>query len=257
MVQVKAKLQARKQQGAVQFLRVASPAMAERLQPGQPVLIKVGWGHDPFLRRTFYPVSLESEAFVIRVPPDADRGRAWLRMAPEGAELDCLGPIGAGFTMPTQAQRILCIGQSESSWWLLPFVNAASDQGLAVTLAVEATTRRQIIPARDLPLSVEYHVATRDGSVGDKGDLTSALPSLLRWADAVVAAGPMAFYQQLRYAIESTRTILPRGYAQVLVATEFFCGYGACQSCVADIAGGRRRVCLRGPVFDMVDVFRS
>ncbi len=257
MVQVKAQLQTREQRGAVQFLRVHSPALAERLQPGQPVLIKVGWGYDPFLRRTFYPVGLEADAFVIRVPPEADRGRAWLRMAPEGTELDCLGPVGNGFRMPEHAKRVLCVGHGESAWWLLPFVKAASERGLAVTLAVEAVTKRQTIPARELPLSVEYHVATRDGSVGRKGDLRPQLPSLLLWADAVVAAGSLAFYQQLRYAIESTRTIFARGYAQALFLTEFLCGFGACQSCVADIAGGRRRVCLRGPVFDLVDVFRS
>jgi dihydroorotate dehydrogenase electron transfer subunit len=201
-------------------------------------------------------VAIDEEGFAIRLAPDADRGRAWLRMAPVGAEVDCLGPVGQGFQLPERGQRILCLGQGEGAWALLPLVRAASARGLSVVLAVEATTRRQTIPARDLPLSVEYRVATLDGSAGRRGDLQPQFDELLAWADAVMAAGSHAFYQRLGRAIENTRVLFDRGFAQALYQTDFFCGFGACQACAADVAGGRRRVCLRGPVFDLKDLLR-
>ena len=256
MIQTRALLANRETTGAVQLLRLHTPDLASRLQPGQAVLIATGWGNDPYLRRTFYPVAITPEEFTIRLPLDGDRGRAWLRMAPEGAELDCLGPVGGGFTLPQQARRILCLGQGDAAWALLPLVLEAAAQGYAVTLATSAVTRRQLIPTRLLPISVEYHIATTDGSAGRKGDLRTLLPDLLSWADAVVAAADMPFYRHLGQAIEAARVLLPKGYAQALYQMDFLCGTGACQACAVDIAGGRRRVCLRGPVFDLVDILR-
>jgi Iron-sulfur cluster binding domain of dihydroorotate dehydrogenase B len=40
----------------------------------------------------------------------------------------------------------------------------------------------------------------------------------------------------------------------VLYPQMFFCGTGACLSCVADLPDGRRRVCQRGPIFDLTDI---
>ena len=71
----------------------------------------------------------------------------------------------------------------------------------------------------------------------------------------VVAAAPLPFYSQLAAAVKAVRYEISRGFAQVLYPATFLCGTGACRSAsVADVAGGRRRVCLRGPVFDLADV---
>ena len=256
MIQLRAQIRDREARGAAAILHLHAPQLARQLHPGQAVLIQTGWSFDPFLRRTFFPIAIAETTFAIRLAPDADRGRAWLRMAPEGAEVDVLGPVGHGFTLPDHARRILCLGQGDGAWTLLPLVRAASARGMGVALAIEAPTKRQTIPARDLPLSVEYHVATQDGSAGRRGDLHPLLPELLTWADAVMVVGGMDFYRLLARAIEDARVILRRGYAQALYRTDFLCGFGACQACAADVAGGRRRVCLRGPVFDLVDVLR-
>ena len=256
MMQVPARLETRDHQGATQILTFHAPALARQLQPGQAVLLLTGWGTEPFLRRTFYPVGIDDQRFRIRLTPDADRGRAWLRMAAEGIQVDVLGPVGHGFQLPDHARRILCLGQGDGAWILLPLIQTAASRGISVVLATEATTRRQTIPARSLPVSVEYHVATMDGSAGRRGDLRPLLPDLVTWADAIMAVGDMAFYRLLGRTIEDARILLPRGFAQALYQTDFLCGYGACQACAADIAGGRRRVCLRGPVFDLIDILR-
>ena len=93
-------------------------------------------------------------------------------------------------------------------------------------------------------------MAAAQGSAGVVG----ILPELLAWADVVFAAGSLEFYRRLAVAIRSARYEVSRGLAQVLYPGSFLCGLGACQACVADVAGGRRRVCVRGPVFDLTDV---
>ena len=70
----------------------------------------------------------------------------------------------------------------------------------------------------------------------------------------MVAAAPLAFYAQLAAAVKAVRYEISRGFVQALYPATFLCGSGACQTCVADVAGGRRRVCQRGPVFDLADV---
>lgn len=254
MLQIKAQLIQRKTYGVSQELRLFAPKLAQRLTAGQPVLVRTGWGLDSYLRRSFHPVTIDAESWTLRLPPSGDRGHAWLRMVPEGSELDCLGPIGVGYTLTDGARHVLCLGEGEMAWALLPAVTQAAERRLSVTLAVGAASARYTIPANRLPLAVEYRVVTTDGSRGRKGHLVALLPELLPWADAILAAGSIDFYHQLTESVQTQRGMLVQGFVQALYQTSFLCGTGACLSCVADIAGGRRRVCLRGPVFDLVDL---
>lgn len=251
IVQSRARLVERRVIGAVHELRLHDPRLAGRLGPGQAVLVRTGWGLLPYLRRSFYPIAIAADSWVLRVPPDGDLGHAWLRTAPEGSELDCLGPVGVGFRLPDGVRRVLCLGEGDTTWALLPVVVEADAFQLAVTLAAEVVTARQAIPPARLPAAVEYRLTTVEGG---RGRLDAFWAELLPWADVVIAAGSLAFYRRLAAAIRDHRLVLTRGFAQVLYPATFLCGTGACLACVADVAGGRRRVCLRGPVFDLTDL---
>jgi dihydroorotate dehydrogenase electron transfer subunit len=254
--------------------------MARQFSPGQPVLVRTsserrsglssGWS--PYLRRTFYPIAIDNETLTLRIPPSADWGHAWLRAAPPGTRVDCLGPVGKGYTLSTGTRNVLCLGDGEAAWTLLPALLQAEAQGMAVTLAVEAIGGREVIPPTRLPPGVEYRATERSPGRSERGDTTATtrnpgsargahdlepsalLLDLLAWADAVLAAGSLEFYARLSAATGQARFGISRGFAQVLYPATFLCGTGACQACTADVAGGRRRVCLRGPVFDLKDV---
>lgn len=256
MIQYSARLLDRVASGAYQELVLHAPDLAQQLQPGQAVLVRAGWGLDPYLRRTFYPVGFDAETFTVRLPPGGDRGHAWLRLCPVGTTVDCLGPVGVGFRLAAGVRRLLCLGEGDLAWALLPLVHLADASHLSVTLAVEAASTRAAVPAQRLPLAVEYRLATPQARRSDKGRRGVLTPELLGWADAIAAAGSASFYFQLAEAIREHRVVLARGFGQALVAASFLCGFGACMACAADIAGGRRRVCLRGPVFDLIDIVR-
>jgi dihydroorotate dehydrogenase electron transfer subunit len=252
MIYSTATLIARETHAASQELALHAPELARLLGPGQAVLVRGGWGADPYLRRTFSPVALEGEAWALRVPPSGDRAHAWLRTAPLGTVVDCLGPVGNGFATPPGARNVLLAGEGEMAWSLLPAALRAERAGLAVAFAMEAGLARDLIPAGRLPAGVEYHAAVTEGP--GRGGLGATLGDLMRWADALLAAGSLDFYARLAQAAEAARFRVIEGFGQVLYPATFLCGYGACQACVADVAGGRRRVCQRGPVFDLVEV---
>jgi NAD(P)H-flavin reductase len=253
MMQVGATLVERRVMGAVQELRLQQPQLAARLTAGQPVLVRTGWGMVPYLRRALYPIAITADSWVVRLPADGDPGHAWLRTVPEGTELDCLGPIGLGFHLPDDTRRVLCLGEGEAAWCLLPLVVTADTLAMAVALAVEVLTEREAIPAPRLPPAVEYRLLLRGGRHGPER-LEDAWGDLLPWADVVMAAGSVPFYRRLVEAIRTHRLMVRPGLAQVLYPATLLCGTGACLACVADVAGGRRRVCRRGPVFDLTAV---
>jgi len=261
MLQTTATLITRMTTGPAQELTLRAPELARALVPGQAVLVKCGWGLEPYLRRTFYPIAVDDETWTLRVPPGSDWGHAWLRAAPVGTPIDCLGPVGVGYLVPLGVRNLLCVGVGELAWTLMPVVTQAAARGLSVALAMEARTPRELIPAQRLTAAVEYHTLTADGRRIESqwagllaGEASGAQPGLIAWADVVVAAAPLTFYGQLAAAVKAVRYDISRGFAQVLYPATFLCGSGACQTCVADVAGGRRRVCLRGPVFDLADV---
>lgn len=254
MLQTSATIIGRQSFGPAQEVTLAAPELAQQLRAGQAVLIKTGWGDAPYLRRTFYPTAIAAETWTVRVPPGSDWGHAWLRAAAVGTSVDCLGPVGNGFALASGTRNLLCVGEGELTWALLPLIVQADALRLAVTLAAGARTLRDSLPSHRLPAGVEYHLVTADGRSNPLTPLLSVLSDLLPWADAVCAAGSLAFYARLKQTIAETRFGAGDGFAQVLYPAAFLCGVGACQACVADVAGGRRRVCLRGPVFDLADL---
>ncbi len=268
MIQTAATLIERRTFGPGQELRLQAPVLARSLTAGQAVLVQTGWGNMPYLRRIFYPIALDDESWTLRIPADGDWGHAWLRATTIGAMVDCLGPVGVGFSLPVGSRNVLCLGEDVptsaaghgvSAWALLPAIVQAVREGRAVAFAMEAVASRDLIPASRLPAAVEYHTATRSPrSAGQPASATAGvaqfLPELLPWADVVLAAGSPAFYHELAMAVRSIRYKLGRGFAQILYPAAFLCGVGACQACVADLAAGRRRICQRGPVLDLVDL---
>ena len=231
----------------------ASARLGVQLAPGQAILVKAGWGLEPYLRRTFHAIAIDDETWTLRVPPGGDWGHAWLRAAPLGAELDCLGPVGIGFSLPANARNVLCLGEGDAAWALLPVIALADTAGVSVTLAVEAFTGRELLPAQRLPATVEYHTALsanaadrarlrRRAAARRRGPVPAGAVAVGRYCHGGRIAGVLRCSAT---AVRAARFELTHGFAQVLYPATFLCGVGACQACVADLHGGRQRICQR------------
>jgi dihydroorotate dehydrogenase electron transfer subunit len=239
-------------------IRVATPDLARTVRPGQ-FYLAAGSG---YLRHPLFPARLAASEFAFLVRADPDPFSAWLAARAPGDALDLMGPFGHGFDAPTSGQRLLLVAETALDVGpLLPLVDSsAADGAPATTLLTAATRAAGVFPLRELPPAVELRVATADGSLGQRGDVTTLLSDALPWADRVCAAGSRnlyrSLYRNLQTASAGLRHGLPmHGFVQVLLRdVPLVCGVGACLACAVQYEPGTRLACVEGPVFDLSDL---
>lgn len=251
-------------------LRFKCPEIAERVVPGQFIMLRLAGYDDPLLGRplALYDTVLDEQGrpvaidVVYLVVGKLTRKLARLSA---GQPLEVWGPLGNGFP-PQPAEHLIMvaggIGQT-------PFVALAQESlGLRrygspersvpaagrVTLCYGARSREYLAGVADFErLGVSVRVSTDDGTAGHKGLVTELLRHTL--ADSgkacrVVCCGPE---RMMEAAVEIARQAgVP---CQVSLETPMACGIGICFSCVARVrepSGGwdYRRTCVEGPVFD-------
>jgi dihydroorotate dehydrogenase electron transfer subunit len=235
-------------------IRVTTPDLARTGHPGQFYLV-AGPG---YLRHPLFPARLAAGELAFLVKADPDPFTAWLAARAPGDELGLIGPFGHGFDAPASGQRLLLVAETALDVGpLLPLIDAAEANGApAITLLTAATRAAGVFPLRELPPAVELRVATADGSLGQRGDVTTLLSDALPWADRVCAAGSRSLYRSLQTASAGLRRGLSvRGFVQVLLAdVPLVCGVGACLACAVQGEQGTRLACVEGPVFDLSDM---
>lgn len=235
------------------LLEFHAPELARVSQAGQFVHVRCSHSFDVLLRRPFSLHSIQADAGRLgllyqRLGPAS----AWLARQHAGDQLDLLGPAGRGWEIDRQTRHALLLGRGVQIAPLLSLAGLALSQGLAVTLLLGAATADQVYPAALLPLEVEYHVATDDGTLGEWTCITQVLPTYVNWADALYICGPQ---ELLREVSRRTERVRERGFAQVALANApVCCALGTCLSCAVPTRRGLRLLCKDGPVFPLRDV---
>ena len=250
-------------------IRLSAPPAFTAARPGQFVMVRVGG--EPLLRRPFAVFDIG----VSDTPDEALGGsRAWFEMLykvvgkgtsllaslREEAEVNILGPLGAGFLHEGDAEEHLLVGGGIG---LAPLYLLAADlvkkQRAPVRLFAGGRTHADLLCLEDFQrLGIDCHTATEDGSHGERGFVTLALTrylDALPGKAALYACGPEGMLGAIaRIAAERE---LP---CQVSLEAHMACGVGACLACV--VPGKRhapqtpdyRRVCAEGPVFPAAEL---
>lgn len=237
---------------------VVAPGIAEGFKPGHFVAVGVGGEHTSMiLRRAFalYGATPTGQfAGTIQFVVAAHgAGTKWLVQRKAGQTLDLVGPLGTPFPLPATAAPAVLVGGGYGTAPLIPLAAQLIEAGSPVEFLLGAATGSRLfgeLVAKRLAGSVT--VTTDDGSAGDRGLVTEALPAAIKRIDAevVYACGPMGM---LRTVGDIAREHAIR--AQVAVEESMACGIGVCMTCVLPVRGddGRSRFvrsCVDGPVFD-------
>jgi dihydroorotate dehydrogenase electron transfer subunit len=227
-----------------------------RCRPGQFFLLRCGPGWTVYLRRPLFPAGIEQHSLAFWGDPAHDAAIAWLLAQPDGSPLDLIGPLGNGYAVRPQHQRLLLLAQAPHLASLLALVAPQLARQGSVGLLLEAPTAAELLVPAALPPAVEYVTATADGSAGETGHLVEALVRGLAWADLVCVAGTADLMRRLRDLILEAHMGLRHGFVQALAPVSLACGVGACLSCLVESGTrhGWHRACVRGPVFDLVEL---
>jgi dihydroorotate dehydrogenase electron transfer subunit len=232
--------------GAYRVLRVADPGTPEP-EPGQFAMLAAaerwGGGEDerPYLPRAFSIArrdGVESHFLLEDVGPGTRR----LCELRAGEQLWALGPLGRGFSPPTDGRRPILAGGGAGIAPLAILQDALGARAIAL-LGFRDRDR-----AAGASLLRDARVASDDGSAGHRGPVTDLLAAELGHdAHALVyACGPAPMLEAVRALCAALA--VP---AQLALEAPMACGFGACFGCaVARRGGGYLRVCVEGPVID-------
>lgn len=251
------------------LLKLTSKRPLPEMMPGQFVNIHVEDSPTTFLRR---PISIN---FV-----DVSRNELWLLVAAVGEgtkhmaklkagdTLDCLFPLGNGFSDLAAIKSVICGDAAAFSSCEKPdddqrlrVLLVGGGVGVAPVLYQGAEIKRQggepvfLLGARSAKDLLELdlfrnfgkvYVTTEDASAGEKGFVTNHSVLQREHFDFIQTCGPTPMMKAVaRFAKEKN---IP---CEVSLENMMACGLGACLCCVEKTVDGNLCVCKEGPVFNI------
>ena len=215
--------------------------------PGQFVEVRVDGSPSTFLRR---PISIN---FV-----DRENNELWLLVATvgEGTKqlaklkfgdvLNCVLPLGNGFTPAKTGEKVLLVGGGVGVAPLLYMGAEMKRQGIEPTFLLGARTANDLLMLPIFNMYGRAYVTTEDGSMGEKGFVTNHSILAEEYFDRISTCGPTPMMKAVaRYARQNNVD------CEVSLENLMACGLGACLCCVEKTTEGNLCVCKDGPVFNI------
>ena len=233
--------------GRYSLLKLTHEQPLPEMVPGQFVEVRVDNSPSTFLRR---PISIN---FV-----DRDDNELWLLVAAigegtrhittlkPGDTLNCVLPLGNGFTMPkSSSDRVLLVGGGVGVAPLLYMGAEMKRNGIEPTFLLGARSAADLL---EIDLFRRYGrvcITTEDASEGEKGFVTNH-SVLGEKFDMIATCGPKPMMVAVaRYAYKAGVE------CEASLENMMACGLGACLCCVEKTTEGNLCVCKEGPVLNL------
>jgi dihydroorotate dehydrogenase electron transfer subunit len=227
-------------------------------RPGNFIAISVGGESSHMILRRAFAISRTSDSaqyggtVELIVAPHGG-GSRWLASQNEGNELDVITPLGTAFGIPTEPVNALLIGGGYGSAPLFGLAEVLKSRGCRTDMLLGASVGEKIYAPMEGKRSVNsLQIYTEDGSMGEKGRVTSRLESIIaeRAIDIIYSCGPMPMLRAITEIAQACDVI-----HQCAVEESMACGVGICMTCVLPVkdatgAISMKRSCIDGPVMD-------
>lgn len=230
------------------LLRLTDNKPLPDMLPGQFVEVRVDGADSTFLRR---PISInfvdkEANELWLLVAMVGNGTRQLGKLLP-GDTLNCVLPLGNGFTMPSAPDsKFLLVGGGVGVAPLLYMGAELKKLGIEPTFLLGARTKSDLL---ELDLFRQYgrvFITTEDGSEGQKGFVTNHSILQNERFDRIATCGPKPMMVAVaRFAQQSGVE------CEVSLENMMACGLGACLCCVEKTTKGNLCVCKEGPVFNV------
>lgn len=253
-------------------LRFEAPTIAERITPGQFLMVRIAGIDDPLLGRAFAVYDVSDDRTAVDVVYLV-HGKLTTTLATRqaGDKVEVWGPLGNGFTGDddgTPLDRLILvaggIGQTPFLACGKEALGKASYGGDSERQPLAAKQVTFCYGVRNVELlageedfcsaGIDLRVASDDGSVGHHGLVTDLLKQALEETAGqrrrVACCGPEPMMEAVAQIAEAAGV-----RCDVSLETPMACGLGICFSCVAKVKQpdgewDYKRTCVEGPVFD-------
>lgn len=220
-----------------------APEAAKTAGAGQFVHIAVPDG-DKILRRPISICDVNGESITV-VYAVRGGGTASLSSLQSGEKLDILAPLGHGFMLEGR-DSIAAVGGGIGIFPLLYALKRSNASKKTAFLGFR--NKSSAVLLEEFGKVCDLHIATEDGSLGEKGFVTAALKQEWSGFDTVLACGPGPMLRAVN-SVCASHGIDP----QLSVEERMGCGLGGCLVCACKVKAGDwydyAHVCTDGPVF--------
>ena len=250
------------------LIRLTDDKPLPEMLPGQFVEVRVDGSSTTFLRRPISINFVDKQAnelwLLVACVGDGTRRLAELKA---GDTLNCVLPLGNGFTLPVTLHPscVPSVASEQSS--SAPFTNPPSpllvgggvgvapllylgkvlkEKGLEPTFLLGARSAKDLLMLSEFEKYGRVLVTTEDGTMGEKGFVTNHSVLQQERFDMIQVCGPTPMMKAVaRYANEKGIE------CEVSLENLMACGLGACLCCVEKTKEGNLCVCKEGPVFNI------
>lgn len=215
--------------------------------PGQFVEVRVDNSPTTFLRR---PISINFVDYAtnelwLLVATIGDGTRRLANLHPNET-LNCVFPLGNGFTIPSPTEECLLIGGGVGVAPLLYLAKEIKEMGGTPTMILGARKKNDLVELDCFKKYGNVLITTEDGCEGEKGFVTNHSILTKKQFDKIYTCGPKPMMMAVaRYASKAHIE------CEVSLENNMACGLGACLCCVEKTIEGNLCVCKEGPVFNI------
>lgn len=230
------------------LLKLTSDDCLPEMLPGQFAELRVDGSPSTFLRRPISINYLDRERnevwFLVAM---VGKGTSRLGTLRRGDFLNCVIPLGNGFSLPSAPQeRILLIGGGVGVAPLLFMGAQLRQMGCEPTFLLGARKASDLVELDLFRAQGRVLLTTEDGSEGEKGFVTGHSVLQKEVFDRICTCGP----KPMMLAV--ARLAAAKGIdCEVSLENMMACGLGACLCCVEPTKEGNICVCKQGPVLNI------
>lgn len=236
------------------LMKVEVEEIGVQLQPGQFVHVQLPGMEGHILRRPFSVYYTEDNNKVLAILYQVvGYGSAHMTTLNPGAVVSVMGPIGQGWSVPSNASKVLLVAGGVGGAPLYLHAEALKAAHVDMDVVLGAQTEKALVVEDRYKtlLGKDLLIATDDGSKGRKGFCTEVVKDCVQAQnyDYVYCCGPEPMMRIV------SELCLEAGLPTFIsLEKRMACGIGACLSCIVETKQGRKRSCVDGPVFDAAEV---
>lgn len=230
------------------LIKLTSDTKLPEMLPGQFVELRIDGSPGTFLRR---PISIhyvnEARNEVWLLVAMVGNGTRRLSSLRRGNFLNCMIPLGNGFTLPSTASgNYLLVGGGVGVAPLLFLGEKLVQLGCKPTFLLGARKCDDLVQLSCFERLGRVLLTTEDGSAGEKGFVTQHSVLSEEHFDRIYTCGPKPMMMAVaKYAKANDID------CEVSLENKMACGLGACLCCVEGTTEGNLCVCKDGPVLNI------